>query len=205
MPGAPALPRRERERLRHRGEILAAARRVLRARGLAGMTIEEVAREAEFAVGSIYRHFRSKDELLEHLLVELSRALLDELEGIPDRPLPYRQRVHAAVELVLAHLATSLPVMQAFLATAGGLGAPGTPVGEALQGVRLRFVHAMRGLVERGQAEGQVQAGPSLPITLALVGMVSAFPRWASHGVKTDEADTAGWITDAFFRAFGRS
>jgi AcrR family transcriptional regulator len=46
--------RRERERLARRREILEAARKVFAARGYEGSTLDEVAREAEFAKGTLY-------------------------------------------------------------------------------------------------------------------------------------------------------
>ena len=79
----PSRPsRRERERDRHREEILDAALRVLSSRGMDGLTIEAVAREAEFAVGSIYRHFASKEEMVESLFVHLTQPLFAEIEAL---------------------------------------------------------------------------------------------------------------------------
>ncbi len=57
------MSRRERERLLRRAEILAAARKVFGARGYEGATLDEVAREAEFAKGTLYSYFDSKAEL----------------------------------------------------------------------------------------------------------------------------------------------
>ena len=55
--------RRERERERHRGEILGAAERVFTGKGFDRATMEEVAREADYSVGALYNFFRSKDDL----------------------------------------------------------------------------------------------------------------------------------------------
>lgn len=62
------LSRRERERLARRREILAAARKVFGARGYEGATLDEVAREAEFAKGTLYSYFGSKAELFAELV-----------------------------------------------------------------------------------------------------------------------------------------
>jgi AcrR family transcriptional regulator len=62
------LSRRERERLARRREILAAARKVFGARGYEGATLDEVAREAEFAKGTLYSYFDSKAELFAELV-----------------------------------------------------------------------------------------------------------------------------------------
>jgi AcrR family transcriptional regulator len=60
--------RRERERLARRREILEAARKVFAARGYEGSTLDEVAREAEFAKGTLYSYFNSKAELFAQLV-----------------------------------------------------------------------------------------------------------------------------------------
>lgn len=62
------LSRREREKLARRREILAAARKVFGAHGYEGATLDEVAREAEFAKGTLYSYFDSKAELFAELV-----------------------------------------------------------------------------------------------------------------------------------------
>ena len=57
------ISRREREKLARRRGILTAARKVFGARGYEGATLDEVAREAEFAKGTLYSYFDSKAEL----------------------------------------------------------------------------------------------------------------------------------------------
>jgi len=57
------MTRRERERHLRRQEILEAARAVFSARGYEGATLDEVAREAEFAKGTLYSYFDSKADL----------------------------------------------------------------------------------------------------------------------------------------------
>lgn len=69
--------RREREKSLRRGEILAAARKVFGAHGYEGATLDEVAREAEFAKGTIYSYFDSKAELF----AALAEYEFDEVEG----------------------------------------------------------------------------------------------------------------------------
>lgn len=60
--------RKEREQERHRDEILAAAEEVFSEKGFYGATVEEVAKRAEFAVGTVYKFFSSKDILYRSLL-----------------------------------------------------------------------------------------------------------------------------------------
>jgi AcrR family transcriptional regulator len=62
------ISRRERERLARRREILKAARKVFGARGYEGATLDEVARTAEFAKGTLYSYFDSKAKLFAELI-----------------------------------------------------------------------------------------------------------------------------------------
>ena len=62
--------RREREWKRHRAEILAAAEGILLEKGYHGASMQDIAERAEFAVGTLYKFFRAKDELYQVLFEE---------------------------------------------------------------------------------------------------------------------------------------
>lgn len=67
------LSRREREREAHRQEILNVAEGVFSAYGFEGTTIEMVARQAEFSVGSIYNFFKGKEDLFRQVFLSVAR------------------------------------------------------------------------------------------------------------------------------------
>ncbi len=58
--------------------ILRAALRLFSVKGFRGTTMKDIARDAEITEGAIYRHFRSKEEIVEHLLERVS----GEIRGI---------------------------------------------------------------------------------------------------------------------------
>lgn len=64
------LSRRQRERQQHRQEILTGAERVFAEKGFHATTMEDVAAAAEFAVGTIYNFFPSKEQLYHCLIAE---------------------------------------------------------------------------------------------------------------------------------------
>lgn len=66
------MTRREREREQHRQEILDAAEAIFTERGITGVTIEDIAKKAEFAVGSIYNFFSGKDDLIHQVFVRVA-------------------------------------------------------------------------------------------------------------------------------------
>jgi len=64
---------------RNRVRVLRAAEAVFAARG-AGASTEEVAREAGVGIGTVFRHFPTKEALLEAVLVERMREFAEEAE-----------------------------------------------------------------------------------------------------------------------------
>ena len=107
FPAKPPATRREKERLAHRNAILDAAERIVADRGFAGATIADIARAAEFAVGSIYNFFPGKRELAEAVMLRIATERVQEVLDLalpvaedPDRALPtlagFWVRHHAA-------------------------------------------------------------------------------------------------------------
>jgi len=62
------MTRKERETERHYREILEAAEAAFAEKGYVTVSMEEVASRAEFAVGTLYKFFRSKDDLFRGIL-----------------------------------------------------------------------------------------------------------------------------------------
>jgi len=64
------LSRKEREYNRHRKEILEVALDLFSNKGLYAVTMVDVAKEAEFSVGKIYKFFKNKEEIYRSLIIE---------------------------------------------------------------------------------------------------------------------------------------
>jgi TetR/AcrR family transcriptional regulator len=81
-------PRRERERQRHRQEILSAGLRLFAEKGFHNVSMHEIAAAAEFATGTLYNFFPSKEDLFFELLESCAEGalalILPALEGPGD-------------------------------------------------------------------------------------------------------------------------
>ena len=64
------LPRREREKLRQRREMLAAALDLFSQKGYHNVSMQEIAEKAEFAIGTLYKFFQNKEDLYKALVLE---------------------------------------------------------------------------------------------------------------------------------------
>ncbi len=68
--------RREREKVERRSAIVDAAERVFAERGFGTASMDEVAVEAEFSKGLLYKYFESKEDLYEAVSLRAHRLLL---------------------------------------------------------------------------------------------------------------------------------
>jgi len=69
------ISRKEREYLTHREEILSAAGKVFASKGFFPTTMSDIAREAEFGTGTLYKYFKSKEELYFTLIDEKTEEI----------------------------------------------------------------------------------------------------------------------------------
>ncbi len=177
------LSRKERERLAHRREILEAAERVFARNGYRGSTVEQIAQEAEFAVGTLYNFFKSKEELYEEVLASLvEQALALFRERVLGEADPVRA-VEALVELRLAmldeHKGFARVVFQTPMAEHGDASLALPPRCLALiEEAQAAFTRVL----ERGIAAGVFVDVGAADLGVCLDGILNAFvAQWLIH------------------------
>jgi TetR/AcrR family transcriptional regulator len=76
------LSRREREKLLHRRQMLDAALELFSEKGYHNVSMHEIAERAEFAIGTLYKFFKNKEDMYRALVIEKSTEIFSEL-GAP--------------------------------------------------------------------------------------------------------------------------
>ncbi len=116
----PNLPRREREKLRQRQEMLAAALDLFSQKGYHNVSMQEIAVKAEFAIGTLYKFFQNKEDLYKALVLEkcdqFEEAIAQEIEKPDDEVEKLRNYVQTKTERFRANL----PFIRLFLAESRG-------------------------------------------------------------------------------------
>jgi TetR/AcrR family transcriptional regulator len=80
------LPRREREKLRQRQEMLAAALELFSEKGYHNVSMHKIAKRSEFAIGTLYKFFKNKEDLYKALVLENSEKFHDALKKAIEEP-----------------------------------------------------------------------------------------------------------------------
>lgn len=76
------LSRKEREKQRHRREILDTALNLFSEKSFHEVSMQEIAGESEFSVGTLYNFFENKDSLFSELIRDCAQKILEALEPI---------------------------------------------------------------------------------------------------------------------------
>jgi AcrR family transcriptional regulator len=161
---AAALVRDERAR----AAILAAGRDVVRDSGLTGAAIAAVAARAGVAVGTVYRHFASRDDLITEIVRQTCDHELAAVAAVATSDHPPEHRLAEAVELFAARALASGRLAYSMIAE------PATEAAEALRLViRAELAELFTSIVADGVATGAFEPQDPATSGTAVVGAVS--------------------------------
>ncbi len=162
---ATLAPRPKRADARRNYEKLLAAAREEFAEEGTGATLEDVARRAEVGIGTLYRHFPSRQDLLEAVYLDEVRTICDSAEKYVDQPplealtgwlhdfVGFAATKRALAEELFAYVDRDSPVF--------------TSCATAIYG-------AGEGLLQRAQKAGAVRADADISDVTKMVGGIAA-------------------------------
>ncbi len=132
-------------------------------KGIAGASMQAIAREARVAKGTLYLYFRDRDELIDHSAARVFDELLARVEAVLARPAPLREAVRALVQTKIEFF----DVNREFLRVYTELHAPdGAGCGRAGRAQYARYVHLLSALLAEAVRKGEMK--PFEPAKVAL-------------------------------------
>jgi AcrR family transcriptional regulator len=127
-------PRTVRKRERTRGELVAAAERLVAAHGLDALSIDEITEEADVAKGTFYTHFTDKDDLAaaigRHIRIELEDKITATNEGITDAAVRMANGFSSLCTFAIAQPVRACALLRLI---SGGVD-PDTPINAGIRG-----------------------------------------------------------------------
>jgi len=166
--------------------VLDAAAKIFRDYGYAGTTMRVIADEAELKAGSIYYHYKSKDELISAVLDLGIRAVIDTvkaaLEALP-ADASGRQRVETAIH---AHLSAIIDNGDYTLATRRVFGQVPEAIREKNLRLRNSYATMWQEILIDAQKRGEFRADANLTLArLFILGALNWTVEWFKPGGRT--------------------
>jgi len=139
-------------------EILDKALDLIRADGLAGLTMGKVAGLMGFSEPAVYRHFKTKQDLVLGIIRRLEIVLLEPMQAIAARTdRPAAERI---CDILLHHLEliaenNALPILLFAEASVS----PDERLGQAMAEIFRAYENLLQSLLREGQQSGEVNPG----------------------------------------------
>jgi len=170
------LTRRERERLRHKEDILEVALRLFSRKGFHNVSMQQIAEASEFAVGTLYNFFDSKESLFSALIRSCAHRISDILVPILDEKTDEKQKIVNYIEAYKQIIQDHAPSIKLYLSqnfpSALTLRADVEPETDAIREV---FQEKLSGIFKSGMRKGIFRDIDPWITTLSLSAVLESF------------------------------
>ncbi len=146
--------------VRNRQKILATAEDAFAREGLA-VSVDDIARRAQVGIGTLYRHFPTKDALIAAIVIARIERVAERAEQLAGSPAPGAALVEL-VEHMVAESATKRDLVEA-------LGGTEWFEAGAVEAARGRYRRALAKLLTRAQDAGEIRADVTASDLTAIV------------------------------------
>lgn len=170
-------PRREREKLRQRQEVMDVALQLFSDKGYHNVSMHEIAKEAEFAIGTLYKFFRNKEDLYKALIMQLSDRFYGAITEVIESDAPEIEKLRTYVRTKGELFRNNLSAIRLYFEETRG--AKFKVMAGAEREIRKRhqrILLALASIFERGMSQKRFRriADP-FHLALALDSMANAF------------------------------
>lgn len=173
--------------------VMRAALRLFMKKGIDGTTIKEIARDAKVAEGTLYRHFKSKDDLAWHLFRAHLQQFTHELESIVFAEQTAEARVHRFVEGSFAAYESD-PELYTYLILREHSELDKFAKDDTHPG------HIVTRIIEEGQKSGEIKAGDPFVLGSLFVGGVIRVAVVKMYGnIREDLTKYAGYVAESIW------
>ncbi len=197
--------RKERERQQHRQEILSAALELFAEKGFAGVSMQEIAAAAEFATGTLYKFFPSKEdlffELLESTTEEGLGVVMSALDGAEDELVKLSRfiRLHERI------IREQGPALRLYVLESSGRCLPGPRVEAKKKQIDERIVSGLSRVIAAGVFRGSINdVDPVMAATCLHYSLEGLILAAVGEPQPTDVNEDLAKLEDVFFRGLAK-
>jgi AcrR family transcriptional regulator len=199
------LPRRERDRLRRRADILRAAEAVFASKGYHPASIEEIAGAAEYGTGTVYLYFKDKEALYVELFEEKIRELIQFIRqrlGDEDRPAHTLKRL---VQARMEYFDRNRAFFQIYVREGMNLGWSKHERWLGIRRLYQDYLELLARLIRAGQRQRSLRKGDPRRLAVALSGMMIQLTQdWLQSKGDHPLTEQADFVVELFLRGAGQ-
>ncbi len=194
--------RREREKLRQRGEILDAALRLFSEKGYHNVSMHEIAKEAEFGIGTLYKFFRNKEELYKALVMEMAEKWRHALIQVLEQERHPLRAIERYIAIRRELFSDNLPLMRLYYAeTRGASFNIRAGLDQDLLKLYDEGIEKLASVFEKGIKDHVFRSLDPYQMAVALDGTINAFLfQTMKDPARLLEEDNVSTAADIFFR-----
>jgi AcrR family transcriptional regulator len=140
-----------------RARVLEAAKRAFAASGFAGANVNRIAEEADISVGSMYKYFRTKEDLFLSLIEGYNAIIASWIDGVFEREASFAGRVELLLKACVESSLADPEAVRLYIAcTTEELSRMASKLSGSIEEVSASRYRAM---IAEAQAKGEVEAG----------------------------------------------
>jgi AcrR family transcriptional regulator len=191
---------RQRARTAHRHAILTAAESVFSASGYHDASLTAIARQADFAVGTIYLYFHDKADLYGSLLVEKMQQIVAQFEQALTAEGSASACLRAGIHAQFAFHDANRTFFEIFLHQHQVQSSPLHKAHwEEMETLKKRNLQLIEDCIARGQALGELKSGDPRLLAVAYLGITLQMIRQCiRENNETRLVDSADFAADCF-------
>ncbi len=145
-------------------------------KGFHGTTMAQVAKKAGVGVGTIYQHFKNKEELYLSPLEEICQELLSQLHALIKEGEGTRETLKRLLAAQTAFVEEHRPFFKLYLSEQlATLEAVRNSLGVSGEKIYGQFFNLHREVIERGIKRGELKNLPPDHLTRAFMGILNSF------------------------------
>lgn len=170
------VSRKEREYQMRREEILKAAEKIFAQNGFYNSTVAEIAKESEFAIGTLYQFFTNKEELYYTMMIEKFDLLYEMLQSKVSEHSRCMDKLGCVVEVVLSFIEQNVDFFKIFTWELNVLNSNmNNQLKDQLISKHFAYIKLISDIIAEGIQEGLLKDGSADDLSTALVGMMNVF------------------------------
>ncbi len=174
--GMEDLHRKVRERQTHRKEILLAAEKVFAAKGFFPTTMSKIAQEAQFGTGTLYKYFKSKEDLYFTLIDEKTAEINAPMKSEFSKKMSAIERIEKILRIQFEFIERNRDFFRIYISERSRFEwTVKEDLGKRIHEKMVSYIHLLAQVMKQGIRDGTFKPNDPMDLAHALVGIVNSF------------------------------